>query len=141
MNRTWKNRVSNRGEKIQAEVLTVLRRTPRPLSAYDILGELREANPKIAPPTIYRALSALTARGCVHRLESLKAFIACQHDRHQHASILSICDNCGSVEESVAPNLLKELSSIAGKLGFAPTRHVIEVHGLCASCGGAQAAA
>ncbi len=130
--------MSKRGEKTQAEVLAILRRHRRPLSAYDVLGELRESNPKIAPTTIYRALSALTERGRVHRLESLNAFIACQGDRHHHAYILSICDDCGAVEESVAPDLLKALSSIAGRSGFAPTRHVIEVHGLCASCGFAQ---
>ena len=62
-------------------------------------------------------------------------FIACQSDRHQDASILSICDDCGIVEESAAPDLLKELSSIVGKSGFAPMRHVIEIHGVCASCG------
>ena len=46
---------------MQAEVLAVLRRRRDPLSAYDVLGELDEANPKIVPPTICRALSALTA--------------------------------------------------------------------------------
>ena len=127
--------MSTRGEKMQAEVLAILRRRCGPLSAYDILGELREGHPKIAPPTIYRALAALTERGCAHRIESLNAFIACQCDRHHHASILSICDDCGLVEESVAPDLLKELSGIIGKSGFAPMRHVIEVHGVCASCG------
>lgn len=131
--------MGKRGKKMQAEVLAVLRRRRAPLSAYDVLGELREAYPKIAPPTIYRALAALTEHGQVHRLESLNAFIACQCGRHKHASILSICDGCGAVEETVAPDLLKELSSIAGKSGFAPTRHVIEIHGLCASCGSAQA--
>ena len=130
--------MSKRGEEIQAEVLAVLRRRRGPLSAYDVLGELREDNPKIAPPTIYRALAALTERGRVHRLESLNAFIACQCDRHQQASILSICDDCGIVEESVAPDLLTELSSIIAMSGFAPMRHVIEVHGLCASCGAGQ---
>ena len=68
--------MSRRGEKMQAEVLAVLRRRGGPLSAYDVLGELREANPKIAPPTIYRALAALTERGRVHRLESLIASIS-----------------------------------------------------------------
>ena len=127
--------MSKRGEKMQAEVLGVLRRHRGPLSAYDVLRALRGAHPKIAPPTIYRALSALRQRGQVHRLESLNAFIACQFDQHQHASVLSICGDCGIVEESVAPDLLKELSSIVGKTGFAPMRHVIEVHGVCASCG------
>ncbi|MGI9504475.1 MAG: transcriptional repressor [Geminicoccaceae bacterium] len=127
--------MSKRGEKLQAKVLAVLRRRRGPLSAYDILGRFRAANPKIAPPTIYRALAALIERGRVHRLESLNAYIACQCDRHQHASVLSICDDCGAVQESVAPDVLKEVSKIAGKSGFAPRRHVIEVHGVCGTCG------
>ena len=133
--------MSKRGEKTQAEVLSVLLQHRRPLSAYDVLGELRQSNPKIAPPTIYRALAALTERGRVHRLESLSAFIACRCEHNHRASIMSICDNCGTVEESVAPDVLRELSRIAGKSGFAPTRHVIEVHGVCVSCGGGQAPA
>jgi Fur family zinc uptake transcriptional regulator len=121
-----------------AEVLAVLRRRGGSLSAYEVLGELRESHPMTAPPTIYRALATLTERGRVHRLESMNAFIACQCDRHVQASILSICDACGTVEESVAPDLLDALSSVAGKSGFRPARHVIEIHGLCASCGAGQ---
>lgn len=133
--------MSKRGEKSQSDVLAVLRRHRAPLSAYDVLGELRRANPKIAPPTIYRALSALMEGGRVHRLESLNAYIACQFASHQHASIMSICDDCGAVEESVAPDLVKALSSIIGETGFTPVRHVIEVHGICSSCGARQATA
>ncbi|MEM8572206.1 MAG: Fur family transcriptional regulator [Pseudomonadota bacterium] len=127
--------MTKRGEKMQADVLGVLRRHPHPLSAYDVLRELRAAHPKIAPPTIYNALEALTKRGHVHRIESLKAYIACQCDSHEHASILSICDDCGKVEERVAPDLLDRLSGILGETGFAPQRHVIEVRGVCAACG------
>ena len=130
--------MSRRGEATRAEVLAVLRRRGGPLSAYEVLGALRESHPRIAPPTIYRALAVLTARGAVHRLESLNAFIACQCDRHMQAAILSICDDCGTVEESVDPDLLDALSSVAGKSGFRPARHVIEIHGLCASCGAGQ---
>jgi len=130
--------MSKRGEKMQADVLAVLRRHGGPLSAYEVLGELRESHPRIAPPTIYRALAALTERGRVHRLESMNAFIACQCGHHAQASILSICDDCGTVEESVAPDMLDALSSVAGRSGFRPARHVIEIHGICASCGDGQ---
>lgn len=130
--------MKKRGEIMQAEVLAILRRRGTPMSAYEVLGQLRDSNPQLAPPTIYRALAALTERGGVHRLESLNAFIACKSHSHKDASILSICDDCGEVEEFVAPDLLRELSSIAGQSGFAPTRHVIEVHGQCASCGSAE---
>ena len=122
------------GKRTQAEVLAVLRSHRTPMSAYEMLGYLREENPRMAPPTIYRALAALTHSGSVHRLESLNAFIACQRNRHRQASILSICDECGGVEENVSAELLKTLSGIAEKSGFAPARHVIEIHGQCASC-------
>ena len=122
------------GKRVQADVLAILRSRRAPMSAYDILGCLREENPRLAPPTIYRALAALTDRGSVHRLESLNAFIACQRDRHRQASILSICGACGVVEENVSVELLKKLSGIAEKSGFTPARHVIEIHGQCASC-------
>lgn len=123
---------------MQAEVLAVLRSHRVPMSAYEVLRCLRDENPRLAPPTIYRALAALTERGKAHRLESLNAFTACQCDRHHDASILSICTDCGAVEENLSIDLLTTLSSIAGKSGFAPMRHVIEVHGQCASCGSAE---
>ena len=126
--------MSKRGERMQADVLAVLRRRDCPMSAYDVLRDLRAIHPKIAPPTIYRALAALRDDGRVHRLESLNAYVVCKCDPHQRASILSICNDCGSVEESVAPEVLKQLSSVIARSGFEPTRHVIEVHGLCASC-------
>ena len=109
---------------------------PVRFSAYDILAKLREDHPKIAPPTVYRALSALTDRGHVHRLESLNAYVSCQcADDHDHGpSVLSICDDCGGVEENVAPELMAQLSGVAAKSGFTAQRHVVELHGLCASC-------
>ena len=123
---------------MQAQVLAVLRSRRLPTSAYEVLRCLREEHPRLAPPTIYRALAALTARGKIHRLESLNAFVACQRDRHHDASILSICTDCGAVEESLSTDLLTTLSGIAGKSGFAPMRHVIEVHGQCGACGSAE---
>lgn len=127
-----------KGEKLQAEVLAVLREQNGALSAYDILGELQKDRPRLVPPTIYRALAALTKYGRVHRLESLNAFVACQCDHHHHDSVLSICSSCGAVEEHVSRDLLDSLSQVIRKTGFAPARHVIEVHGLCSECAGEQ---
>ena len=126
--------MNQRGKRMQAEVLAVLQSHRAPMSAYEMLECLRREHPRLAPPTIYRALAALTHRGSVHRLESLNAFVACRRGRHRQASILSICNDCGDVEENVSPELLETLSGIAGKSGFAPARHVIEIHGQCAAC-------
>ena len=91
--------MGKRGEITQADVLGILRQSSEPLSAYDVIAHLREKNPKIAPPTVYRALSALMDAGHVHRLESMNAFVACQHDCGHDIPVLSVCDDCGSVGE------------------------------------------
>ena len=104
------------------------------MSAYDVLAELRQFNPKIAPPTVYRTLSVLSKQGLVHRLESINAFVACQCEQHQQAPVLSVCDDCGLVEECLAPQVLSALSDVAGQSGFSQTHQVIELHGRCAKC-------
>lgn len=126
-----------RGEKTQQAILSLLRHRKEPASAYDMLGKMREQDPKLAPMTIYRALSVLVAAGKVHRLESLNAYILCQNKDPQ-PPVLAICDDCGSVAQSSAPEVLDGISKIMGTAGFEPNRHVIEVHGTCSTCSSQQ---
>ena len=115
-------------------VLAVLSKNRGALSAYEVLDELRVFNPKNAPPTVYRALNALAERGQVHRLESMNAYVACRCANHQHAPVLSVCVECGQVEESLAPQVMSALSDVTGQTGFTSTHQVIELHGRCISC-------
>jgi Fur family zinc uptake transcriptional regulator len=126
--------MGTQGKRMQAEVLAVLSAKNCALSAYDVIEQLRPSYPRIAPTTVYRALAALTDRGQVHRLESQNAFVACNCDRHDHAAIFSVCNDCGVVDESAAPAIVTDLSNLMKETGFTATRHVIEIHGLCASC-------
>ncbi len=126
---------------MQADILAILQQRGAPMSAYEVLAQLRDGNPRLAPPTIYRALAALIEHGRVHRLESLKAFVACKCERRRHVPIFSICEECGTVEEAVSRHITNELSKVAGEVGFAPSRHVIEVHGQCARCESKEAVA
>ena len=126
--------MARQGKAWHQEILTVIGKADGPMGAYDVLGELREFNAKLAPPTIYRALAALVEEGQIHRLESMNAYVACKHKAHDNAAVMSICDDCGSVEEAVAPDVLSDLSTVVGQSGFAAKRHVIEVHGVCGSC-------
>lgn len=126
--------MGKRGEIMQSQVFDVLSGADSPMSAYDVLGKLRAQNPKIAPTTVYRALNALNEKGLVHRLESLNAYMACRCEDHRHEAVLAICDDCGTVEENAAPELLESLTNLTGRSGFAPSRHVVEIHGICADC-------
>ena len=132
--------MGKRGEEIQTAVLAILRTSDCPHSAYDLLESLKDIYPKIAPPTVYRALATLGERGQIHRLESLNAYVACQSEAHHQASVLSICEDCGAVAENFEPDIFSRLSAALRKSGFSAQRHIIEVNGICASCGPAQAA-
>ena len=116
-------------------VLEILQTSEQPMSAYEILGKLRDKNPKIAPPTIYRTLSDLVERGRAHRLESLNAYIACKTDKHDESAVITICDDCGVVSEHIDTGVLDALSAVIANSGFAPSRHVIELQGVCENCG------
>lgn len=95
----------------------------------------------MGPPTVYRALASLVDRKLVHRLETLNAFVACRHERHHdqpyETTVLSVCDDCGAVDERVAPGVTAALSSVTDSSGFAASRQVVELRGVCAECNGA----
>ena len=114
--------MARRKGKMQEEILEVLRQHDQPKSAYELLATLRKSNPSLAPTAIYRALAALTERGAIHRLESLKAFIICQHGNQTHDCLMAICNECGAVEEHVSPTLINDVSAEAAKSGFAPVK-------------------
>lgn len=119
----------------QCLVLDTLRETGKPLSAYDILDQLRTKGLK-APLQVYRALGALTKNGQAHRLESLNAFVACA-SKECHCSGISafaICSACGRVDEFSEFGLRQRLEDWSRSNGFRTTHSVIEMHGTCARC-------
>ena len=65
----------------EEQVYDALRNAARSMSAYEILGALRDTNIKAAVQ-VYRALERLIAKNRVHRIESLNAFVACRCEAH-----------------------------------------------------------
>lgn len=127
----------NRGSRLtpqRREVLSIIHASPRPLGAYDILEVMRHQHPRIAPPTVYRALDFLLAEGLIHKLESLHAFVDCRHADHPHTSQFLICSDCGGVDELHSANVQGSLTAAAQARGFAPDHSTIEVRGRCAQC-------
>lgn len=111
--------------------------TGRPLTAYEILAlpKIRAAGMK-APLTIYRALEKLIARGLVHRIESLNAFMPCDHGPHDHATGFLICDDCGRTLELHLQACENHLSGHARDQGFDVKAMRVEMTGRCPDCAG-----
>ncbi|WP_425045394.1 Fur family transcriptional regulator [Primorskyibacter sp. S87] len=118
----------------QDDVLNVLNARDKPMTAYEILEELRANEPDIAPPTVYRTLSALTDQGRAHRLESKKAFVPCRCSHDESVPVLAICEDCGVVEEHDGSGLLPKLTELTDQSAFCADRHIVEIHGQCCRC-------
>ncbi|WP_300035617.1 Fur family transcriptional regulator [uncultured Roseobacter sp.] len=123
----------------QSDVLSVLDACDRPMTAYQILEKLQENEPDIAPPTVYRTLSALTDQGRAHRLESKKAFVPCRCRHVESVPVLAICQDCGSVDEHDGSALLPRLTALTDNNAFRADRHIVEIHGRCGACAASTA--
>ena len=118
-------------------IVEALRGVGRPLSAYELIEEVRGKGVS-APPTVYRALQRLIEDGLAHRLESLNAFVACDHPHHHGKAVFAICDACGSVKEFDNPAAVKSLQAWAGKNDFKIRSMTMEIRGRCGDCTASQ---
>ena len=121
--------------KIRKRVLELIWAGHEPATAYQLLKKLRTEKENAEPPTVYRALDFLLENNLVHRIESLNAFIGCDHPERDHASQFMICSNCNQVAELVDPLTINNaVSKEARKIGFKVLNQTIEIMGLCAAC-------
>lgn len=121
--------------KNQTVVMLALRNAGKPLSAYELLERKGvRAKGLTAPVTIYRALDKLVELGLVHRIESLNAFVACEHAPHEEPVAFMICDACRCTIELPAEGCSELLSGRAATSGFDVANIKIEVSGRCRTC-------
>lgn len=119
---------------LRRRILSLVWSSHRPIGAYAILKRLARERRGAAPPTVYRSLDFLLARGLIHRIRSLNAFVGCSAGGLGHASQFLICRNCGTAAELVDQSIVRTLNARAAGLRFLPQRHVVEIEGLCRDC-------
>lgn len=121
--------------KNQSLVLSALQKSAGPRTAYELLDTLRDAGFR-APLTVYRALDGLQTKGLVHRIEGMKAFVACsEHDHDHHTKPgFAVCDDCGAVSEIEDAGLEALIGKLAARAGFAVDRSSVELFGRCSQC-------
>jgi Fur family transcriptional regulator, ferric uptake regulator len=105
------------------------------LSVDDIERRLRDAGERIGKATIYRTLDLLVKSRLVQEHDFGEGFKRYEHrlsrqPDHDHL----ICLECGGVTEVKSPEIRELQSRVAGDTGFLPSRHKLEIYGLCAAC-------
>ena len=120
---------------IRRRVLELIWNSHQPVPAYDLLSQLRQEKQNAEPPTIYRALDFLLEHQLIHRIESLNAYIGCDHPDLEHSSQFMICSACHQVAELAEPDLIDQaVACQASRLGFKISSQTIEIMGICPSC-------
>ena len=115
-------------------VLAKLLAGRQPLSAYELRDLLRPEDASVTPASVYRCLDFLVEHGLVHRLETTRSFIACEHPDHVHAVQFLICRQCGTVVEAEDKRIASATESLGQRLGFALDQRTVELTGICATC-------
>ncbi|MEW8051409.1 MAG: Fur family transcriptional regulator, partial [Candidatus Thiodiazotropha sp.] len=91
---------------------------------------------KAAPPTVYRSLDFLLENGLIHRINSLNAFVGCDHPGLDHAAQFFICRGCGQAAELDDAKIESAIADHARRIGFSIERRSIEITGICTHCKG-----
>ena len=116
-----------------AEIVKIMEAANTPLTAYELIERL-PARHRPSPPVMYRALDRLNADGRIHRIESLKAFVPCQSERHAHEVVLAVCADCRQVEEIEDHGLCRVVSNWEQTSGFHADHKTFEIIGQCGAC-------
>ena len=105
------------------------------LSVEEIEGALRERGERIGKATIYRTMEILVRSGLVEEHDFGEGFKRYEHlfgqqPVHEHL----ICTHCAKVTEFLSPEVERVQEEVSRRHGFLPTRHRLEIYGLCVEC-------
>lgn len=105
------------------------------LSVEDIEAALKRIGERIGKATIYRTMEILVRSGLVEEHDFGEGFKRYEHlfgqqPVHEHL----ICTNCSRVIEFQSPEVVRLQEETAHQHGFLPTRHRLEIYGICANC-------
>ena len=129
-------RIKSEGHRMtrpRSLILAALRQAGGHLAVEEIFERVRRSDHGVSLSTVYRTISLLKEMSLVRE---------CHLDEEHHHYELAdaadhchlVCSRCGKVSELVVPEL-QGLRRAASARGFTPEPILVEVSGLCESCG------
>jgi Fur family ferric uptake transcriptional regulator len=113
----------------------------RHIDAEELLAAMKACGLKISRATVYRNLDLLVECGMVRKQRLGRDRFLYEHvhggQHHDHL----VCTGCGRVVEFVSPGIAALQTEICRAHGFLPSRHTLQISGLCNQCAGASQAA
>lgn len=122
---------------LRASVFDALATGGQPVSAYDVADRLSAASGRrVAANSVYRILDLFVAHNLAKRVESRNAYVANSHPSCAHDCIFLVCEQCGRIDHVDDDTLASGMRARAERAGFAPSRAVLELLGVCTACRG-----
>ena len=120
--------------KNDQQVLGVLKKNTKGISAYGILKELQKYK-NVKPMTIYRSLNNLQIMGAVHKSNKSKNYFICHSDsKEKHNPALAICKKCDKTEE-INPSIFSKIfSNLKTKEKYDFSNFELEISTFCRRC-------
>lgn len=115
------------------EVLEELARERDDVTAQELWARLREHESRAGLATVYRTLALLSEKGVVDVLAhhgTEQCYRLCTQAHHHHL----LCTSCHRVVEVPECDLDAWVEEVAGRHGFVPTDHRVEITGICRDC-------
>ena len=120
--------------KNSALVLSILKKNPKGLTAYQLLNRVQKFK-LVQPMTIYRALKDLSKKGFIHKTNKNKSFHLCNtSETHEHNAVLAVCNDCGVAEELNASLFSKIVKHVKSKNKFNFDNFNLEITTTCREC-------
>jgi Fur family ferric uptake transcriptional regulator len=97
-------------------------------------ARIAEKNPNINKSTVYRILESFTAQRIVKIVpRGFKVLYELGEDFNQHHHHIT-CEKCGRSVALHSDEMEKMIKNISLNVGMRPTRHYIELYGICWTC-------
>lgn len=120
---------------LRQRVLEILVRAQQPISAYNILAQLKQRHRAAQPPTVYRVLEFFEEKKIIHRLKHINRYVLCAIEHSKDCTTLVlVCRGCGKAEELIDHTFSKQLASLEAHYQFTITNPVLELDCICWAC-------
>lgn len=119
---------------LRLDILHLFCKLAKPVTAYELLRELRNTRKTAEPPTVYRVLDFLAQENIVHKIEANNTYLLCIHPDAKHQNQILICNNCGSATEIEDKKICQTIKASAKTHGFHISDELLEIRGYCQGC-------
>lgn len=115
-------------------ILEAFLSTERHVSVEELYKLVSKKSRDIGYTTVYRTMNLFSESGLCGETDFGDGVLRFEHKYgHEHHDHL-ICTKCGRFIEAVNIKIEKMQDNLAKKYGFTPTRHKLQIFGICRKC-------